>query len=253
MTKQELTNLFTTDAPKYVSLKNAAGETIISCNLKPSEAKKNFAEIINKLYESKATPNGIYNVVFSSNGSKKSTGITIQVNKGNVSLNDAPQPIAKKSDYSPNISFTEAINYITENANLKAENKRLEAENKDLNNYILDLEAELTASENLSDNKGTNLADYITPLLPALGALASKLVDNINFSAPAPQTPVAPTPVTPAPEQAPQGNDITNIFTQLNSMSEKEQMTYLNELQKTKPILYNRVIQLINEASEPNE
>lgn len=176
----ELKKILSGDIYKHVGLYTADGQKIKPFNSKFAAYQDNVKDILNYLNSEIVDP-GVYvvKVKKSYTGSASEYGF----NKGNVTLNEIPEPILKRPGLNIPDDFSAAINHPA--VKLQSDITRLELENEDLqrqieelNEYIGELEQKLTEQTLSEAPKEPTTFDAAKSFLSELVSFGAPLLDK---------------------------------------------------------------------------
>lgn len=176
LTIQQLRARFDKEKPKFIGLKNEAGQWVVPRNTPKITTAKRMQEI-EAFFKKDSTPDGVYFFVTKESLQTNSPETITPVSKGDISavaLREAPQPAhvtihpSRTETVWDLHTAVDKLSYINklelENTNLKAENKELLEENEELRGKI---PQEGEKKEGLSESlKG--IKDLAEVLLPSL-------------------------------------------------------------------------------------
>jgi hypothetical protein len=176
----ELKKILSGDIYKHVGLYTADGQKIKPFNSKFAAYQDNVKDILNYLNSEIVDP-GVYVVKVK----KSYTGAATEYgyNKGNVTLNEIPDPILKRPGLNIPDDFSAAINHPA--VKLQSDITRLELENEDLqrqieelNEYIGELEQKLTEQTLSEAPKEPTTFDAAKSFLSELVSFGAPLLDK---------------------------------------------------------------------------
>jgi hypothetical protein len=176
----ELKKILSGDIYKHVGLYTADGQKIKPFNSKFAAYQDNVKDILNYLNSEIVDP-GVYVVKVK----KSYTGAATEYgfNKGNVTLNEIPEPILKRPGLNIPDDFSAAINHPA--VKLQSDITRLELENEDLqrqieelNEYIGELEQKLTEQTLSEAPKEPTTFDAAKSFLSELVSFGAPLLDK---------------------------------------------------------------------------
>jgi hypothetical protein len=176
----ELKKILSGDIYKHVGLYTADGQKIKPFNSKFAAYQDNIKDILNYLNSEIVDP-GVYVVKVK----KSYTGAATEYgfNKGNVTLNEIPDPILKRPGLNIPDDFSAAINHPA--VKLQSDITRLELENEDLqrqieelNEYIGELEQKLTEQTLSEAPKEPTTMEAAKSFLSELVSFGAPLLDK---------------------------------------------------------------------------
>jgi len=176
----ELKKILSGDIYKHVGLYTADGQKIKPFNSKFAAYQENVKDILNYLNSEIVDP-GVYVVKVK----KSYTGAATEYgyNKGNVTLNEIPDPILKRPGLNIPDDFSAAINHPA--VKLQSDITRLELENEDLqrqieelNEYIGELEQKLTEQTLSEAPKEPTTMEAAKSFLSELVSFGAPLLDK---------------------------------------------------------------------------